>query len=77
MRLWWLYSSVAHVNLWHIQKAFETAPSGAGHTTGKIGLALHDLSWLCAESVARFYELYELLEHLEPLDLQAGFEASP
>lgn len=70
MRLWWLYSSVAHVNVWHVEKTFETAPSGTGHTTGDIALALHDLGWLYAQSVALFYERYDLHEQLEPLDLE-------
>lgn len=69
MRLWWLYSSVAHGNLWHIEKGFQAAPSGSGHTTGNIGLAVHDLSWLYAESVALFVERYELTEHMGPLGL--------
>lgn len=74
MRLWWLYSSVAHVNLWHIEKAAELAPSGSTHTTGDLSLALHDLGWLYATSVARFLERYEFLELMEPLDLHAGLE---
>jgi len=77
MRLWWLYSSVAHVNVWHVEKVFESAPSGAGHTTGDIGLALHDLGWLYAQSVALFYEQYGLRERVEPLDLDAGLEGTP
>lgn len=72
MRLWWLYSSVAHVNVWHVEKTFKTAPSGTSHTTGDIGLALHDLGWLYAQSVALFYERYDLHEHLEPLDLKGS-----
>lgn len=67
MRLWWNYSSVAHINVWHIEKTFEPAPSGAGHTTGDIGLALYDLGWLYMQSVGLFFERYDLLEDLEPL----------
>lgn len=69
MRLWWNYSSVSHINVWHIENTFEAAPSGVGHTTGDIGLALHDLGWIYMKSVGIFFERYELLEDLEPLQI--------
>lgn len=62
LRLWWLYSSVTHVNLWHLEKATEIAPSGDTTTTGDIGVAVHDLGWLYAQAVTRYARRYDMLE---------------
>lgn len=66
--LWWQYSSVSHVNIWHVEKLSRVSPSGNGHTTGDLGRALHDLSWLYTEAVVRFQERYRLPEKLSPLE---------
>lgn len=72
LRLWWQYSSVAHVNIWHVEKLSKAAPSGDGYTTGDLGRALHDLSWLYTEAVVRFHDRYRLPEKLAPLEPHAG-----
>lgn len=69
MRAWWLYSSVTHVNLWHIEKATEVAPSEETMTTGDIGENLHDIAWIYARTVSKYLERYDLLEYLQPLDI--------
>lgn len=66
LRWWWQYSSVVHVNIWHIEKSFELAPSGQTYTTESVALAVHDLGWLYAQAVATFLERYELLDMIEP-----------
>lgn len=68
LRLWWQYSSVSHVNIWHIEKLARVSPSGDGYTTGDLGRALHDLSWLYTEAVVRFHERYHLPTELSPLE---------
>lgn len=72
MLLWWAYSSVAHVNVWHLEKLSAVAPSGNTQTTGNIGRAFHDLSWLYTESVVRFHERYRLPDSLAPLTPHAA-----
>lgn len=72
LRLWWQYSSVSHVNIWHVEKLARVSPSGDGHTTGDLGRALHDLSWLYTEAVVRFHEQYQLPEKLAPLEPHAA-----
>src|SRR5699024_11426983 len=66
LRWWWLYSSVVHVNLWHIDKTFQLAPSRQTYTTDDLSLAVHDLGWLYAQAVAKFLERYELLDLISP-----------
>jgi len=66
LRWWWLYSSVVHVNLWHIEKTFQLAPSRQTYTTDDLSLAVHDLGWLYAQAVAKFLERYELLDLISP-----------
>lgn len=68
MRLWWQYSSVSHVNIWRVEKLSRVTPSGGSYTTGDLGRALHDLSWLYTESVVRFHQRYRLPE--EPVLLE-------
>lgn len=72
LRLWWQYSSVSHVNIWHVEKLTRVSPSGDGHTTGDLGRALHDLSWLYTEVVQRFHERYHLPEKIAPLEPHAA-----
>lgn len=72
LRLWWQYSSVSHVNIWHIEKLARASPSGDGYTTGDLGRALHDLSWLYTEAVVRFHERYNLPTKLSPLEPHAA-----
>lgn|GEM_PF-3879883 len=63
---WWgSYSSVVPINIWHIEKSFEPAPSGQAYTTGDLSLAVHELGWLYAQAVGVFLERYELLEPIE------------
>lgn len=73
MRWWWLYSSVAHVNVWHIEQAAEISPSGATHTTGEMTLALHDLGWIYAQAVALFLERYDFLEQVDAHGMHSRF----
>lgn len=72
LRLWWQYSSVSHVSIWHVEKLSKASPSGDGYTTGDLGRALHDLSWLYTEAVVRFHERYHLPETLAPLEPHAA-----
>lgn len=74
LRLWWLYSSVTHVNIWHLEKATEIAPSGDTTTTGNIGEAVHDLGWFYAQAVTHYARRYDMLEEVNYLKFTEGPE---
>lgn len=71
LRLWWLYSSVTHVNLWHLEKAATVSQSGESVTTGDFNSALYDLSWLYSHAVTYYARRYDVLKERELLNLSA------
>lgn len=74
LRLWWLYSSVAHVNIWHLEKAATVSQSGETTTTGDLSQAIYDIGWLYARAVIYYAERNEMLLEDDFENLQAGLE---
>lgn len=72
LRLWWLYSSVTHINIWHLEKTAEIAPSGDTTTTGNIGDAIYDLGWLYARAVTYYARRYDMLDEDDYLEFTEG-----
>lgn len=69
LRNWWEYSSVAHGNLWHIERSIEDFPLTNIYTTGNLGQALADIGWVYCNAVFKLFVRYGQFHEVEPLEI--------
>lgn len=69
LRIWLLYGSVVHGNLWHKVQDLNDATGEISAVPTELPNAMADLGWLYAHTVMTYLERYELSEAVETMEI--------
>lgn len=69
LQAWWIYSSVSHANLWHLELSTGISLDGERKPAGDFGVMAADIAWVICKAVETLYRRYDMDEHLIPLEI--------
>lgn len=69
LRLWLLYGSVVHGNLWHMAQDLNDVTGETASIPTELPIAMADLGWLYAHTVMTYLERYDLSQEVETMEV--------
>lgn len=69
LQVWWIYSSVSHANLWHLELARSVSLDGEQFPAGDFGTMAADITWVICKAVETLYRRYDVASRISPLTI--------